>query len=349
MGISPINLFENQLQAMQIQKLQDSQGSSDNKVQAETYNVRTAYADDPGDHNWKNRCGEVLKMIDGDVKTNHGTPLGKSDFVSIQEAEEPQQWQYLVDQMKDRGYSYVPQGEQGSSNGNILFYKADTWNLEDSGQFGIKSDEWQRSAIWGHFENKNTGQEMYSFASHFPRHTGITSLENISENIDKITNNNRNVPVLFMADTNDKAYDSKGRPSYDDDPAFQNLGLDDTYDKVKPDGRDSTDHAWDGVPSHREDMIFARGVDWGGSSENSTHILRYEYTDPITGQVTTPSDHYAVVSDLYFKPSSRESAYNVSGLGNIAELQKEMDEVSKNSMDDHPCSKGSAILFGGEF
>ena len=350
MSMNITNILFNQLQSEQIQSVlqkENQHSNGDYKVQSMTYNVRTAAANDPGDQNWKNRSQEVLNMIDGQATRDDGSQIGHSDFVSIQEAETPAQWDYIKSGMEAKGYKLVggddPNYNCYNADGNMLFYDPKEWNLADQGKFVVKQNNHSvdpdlrtRYTVWGHFQrNDGSKQDMYAFTSHFPRHTGVDSLQDVANDIGRVTNDpmsqHKEIPVLFMGDLNDKDFDQNGNPSYDSDAAFQWRGLNDTYLKTHDaSNKQGTDHAWDknsGI--HREDLIFAGGVDWDNPN-NSTDIIHYNYKGS-EGENMTPSDHFGVVSDLYFakQPSSTDSqpvsGQSSSGLDDIAAFADELD------------------------
>ena len=350
MTVSIGNIFQDQLQAQQLQQVQNHSKSNDTRIQSMTYNIRT----DGGDGTWEQRKDNVLAIIEGVNTSAHrdnGQSIGQNDFVGIQEAETPYQWNDILKGMESKGYKLVPQGDCYSSQGNMLFYNPNKVKLQNSGMFHVKAvnidpkngkDNIRREAVWGHFQmldpntHQPTGQDMYAFTSHFPRWTEA-SLQQVSDKIhDVMGTDSHDIPVVFMGDLNDKNYDHNGRPSYDSDGAFDWRGYKDSYEMTNPDDRGTTDHAkgWGKQSSHREDIIFAGDVDWDNPN-NSTDIIHWT-----PGGKRSPSDHYAVVSDLYFKnPNSSETqaaAKAPARLEDVAGLTSELANVGQLDGEQNP-------------
>jgi hypothetical protein len=332
MSVSIVDILKDQLQASQIQGYAGNQ--QDFEVQSMTYNVRTDKASsgpnppDKGDKNWENRKDEVMKVLTGQVPRDnqHSGNIGPSDFVGVQEVETQNQWEFILQGMEGAGYSLASPGNWDTSNGNMLFYKNNTWSLKSEGMFDITPDEYgARKVVYGHFVRKGTGQDMWAFSAHFARHNGEASLQDIANHIGQITgdptSSDKKLPVLFMGDLNDKKF-VDGDPSYDHDPAFSWRGLFDPYQHIYGTGTPgSTDHAWGPDPSsHREDEMFAGGVDW--DQKNTSDILHYSYTGK-DGKQITPSDHYAVVSDLWFSGDNAPTPHTPL---NIQDLENELTQ-----------------------
>jgi len=335
MAMSVVNLLESSAQAAQIQQV--NQTTPDMKVQSMTYNIRTLKGDLKGDKSWDSRKDEVLKVLTGQVNRDGGGTVGASDFVGVQEAETQEQWDFIAQGMEKAGYALVPAGDWKTANGNMLFYKKSEFTLDTtpgkSGKFNITPDEFgARDVVYGHFINNKTGQDIYTFTSHFGVHNTEKDLQDIATQIGKITDDpyaqDKNKPVIFMGDLNDKNK-IDGDPSYDHDPAFSWRGLYDSYEKLHgkgTPGSNTTDHAWGPKKSeHREDMIFGGGVDYDSGEANSNDILHYSYRGK-DGEMITPSDHYAVVSDLYFKGDQAPNAKTQTHLGvDHSELMKDAE------------------------
>ena len=161
----------------------------------------------------------------------------------------------LLDLLKDGGYSYLPQGEEGGIVGVgrddgkekgeyvAIVYKLDEYELLDFGNFWLCSVEEEgepgckhpdaqdiRMCVWGLFQSKEYEDlRFYVFSTHLD-HKGLEARKDaaiiIKNKIEELTKENEEVlPVFLVGDMNSV-------PTDESIDTFKSLGMIDTFDVV---------------------------------------------------------------------------------------------------------------------
>lgn len=164
----------------------DSQSNtlSSGNVRVLSFNVRTEYANDPGERNWTARKHRVLASI---VRSG-------ASIVGLQEASEAQQ-QYLL---KGLGLKWA------SSEYRQILYRHDLYTVEKSGRIELIEDKWEpRSAEWLQL-NDTVSKKSFIFMN---THWGVDALSQIgSANILKqkipIVTEDWLLPTILVGDFN---------------------------------------------------------------------------------------------------------------------------------------------------
>ncbi|HEX2982480.1 MAG TPA: endonuclease/exonuclease/phosphatase family protein [Ignavibacteriales bacterium] len=176
---------------------------SDNTVRVMTYNIR--YAGDEkqeGEYSWNNRKGNIVNVI----------KFHDADIFGVQEA--------LYSQIQDLlmllpEYSYVGVGrDDGKQAGeySAIFYKKDRFEVEESSTFWLSATPdtatmgWDAACIrictWAKLKDKTSGNEFFSFNTHFD-HVGETAQINSANLIvRKISEIAKSYPVVLTGDFN---------------------------------------------------------------------------------------------------------------------------------------------------
>lgn len=268
----------------------EAQYPSPKKIQfrAATYNIRyAAEADEQSGNGW-----DLRKKAVSDVIRGH-----QFDVVGTQEADAAQ----LAD-LKQLlpGYDYTghPYGGKGDSHNGVTFYRADLFEVMDSGVFWFSEtpDEpsigWdatdRRICNWTKFKVKDSGKEFFFFNVHFYWQFEVAKRESGPLLVQKIKEIAGEAPAICVGDFNSTAETPQIK-------AVKTL-LHDAYDRSKTprQGVENTNlggGVFQGVPKNRIDYIFI-----------SSHfeVEDYKVISDIYDGVHYPSDHLPVTSLLTY-------------------------------------------------
>jgi endonuclease/exonuclease/phosphatase family metal-dependent hydrolase len=167
-----------------------------------SFNIRLGSADDGAD-SWPHR-----KELVYDVIRRQG-----SDFVGLQEA-----LRFQIDAIRESvpGYGEVGVGrEDGREAGeySAILYKSSRWRAADSGTFWLSDtpevpgsmswgNEYTRLVTWARFVERETGQAVRVFNTHFDHVSQVSRLKSAQLLASRIANRESADPVIVTGDFN---------------------------------------------------------------------------------------------------------------------------------------------------
>lgn len=157
---------------------------------AMSFNIRTEFANDPGELAWEKRKEKVVKII----------ASANPAILGLQEASANQQ-QYIVEQLA---------GNLQAVADSPILYRDATYQLLEKGKVELVEDKWERRfAYWVKLEHKQTGKLWLFISTHWgvDEASQLGSAENLIQALPDLTQNWA-VPVLMVGDFN-AAPDSK--------------------------------------------------------------------------------------------------------------------------------------------
>jgi endonuclease/exonuclease/phosphatase family metal-dependent hydrolase len=171
-------------------------------VDVMSFNIRLGSADDGAD-SWPHR-----KELVYDVIRRQG-----SDFVGLQEA-----LRFQIDAIRESvpGYGEVGVGrEDGREAGeySAILYKSSRWRAADSGTFWLSDtpevpgsmswgNEYTRLVTWARFVERETGQAVRVFNTHFDHVTQVSRLKSAQLLASRIADRESADPVIVTGDFN---------------------------------------------------------------------------------------------------------------------------------------------------
>ncbi len=258
-----------------------------------TYNIRLDSPND-GENIWSNRKDHFVSMI----------KFHKADIVGLQEAQK-HQIDYLQKQLPE--YSWFGIGRDDGKNGGeftAIFYRKERFDTLETSTFwcsqtpehpGLGWDAaYQRITTYGKFKDKSTEKTFYLFNTHLDNEGKIARLESaklIKRKMEKICGN---LPVIFTGDFNSFPDSSPYKVITSTSDSSSSIQLFDSQyiSQTKHHGPSGTFTGFNmnAKPLKPIDFIFVRK----GISVLSHGTL----SDSFDGFL--PSDHYAVVADIFF-------------------------------------------------
>ncbi len=159
------------------------------------------------------------------------------DFLTAQECEGRSEW------VRERlTGDYALSGPE--QHGVAIFYRADRWDLADSGVVLLdEMDEWgQRILRWGRFTHRESGRGLYIYTSHWcvcSESQLLGSAMTVAASI--ATREHANEPVVFTGDLNVfEGFEDSAAIRYLKGELGSPIALDDTFRIAHPDANGST-------------------------------------------------------------------------------------------------------------
>lgn len=264
-------------------KIFDFCKKNDNTIRVMSFNIRCSNV---GVQTAKSRYPLVSETI---IKS-------EADSVGVQEAT-PEWMSYLKKALADT-YGFVGIGREGGNKGeySAIFYKKDTYEVVDSGNFWLSetpekvSKGWDAACIrictWAILRNKKTNEKYAHINTHLD-HIGILARRNGVDIMLEKLKNFGDMPAVFTADMNIE----EGTENY---LQFVNSGfMFDTKYKAENTVNYLTFH--DVHPSKHEESI----IDYVMINEHFSADTYKVVTAGIDGKYV--SDHFPVYADLKIK------------------------------------------------
>lgn len=205
----------------------------DMTLTAMSFNIRNGKAND-GDNSWPDRRPLVSSVI-----REHNP-----DVVGLQEA-----FRFQLDQLAEDlpGYAEVGEGRAGGTADeySAILYRAERFDLLDSGTFwlsdtpAVVSKHWghyhYRVCTWAHLRDVTTGRALYVFNTHFDHRSQVARVNSAALIRRRIRERATSDPVLVTGDMN----------AGEDNPAIARLKaeegsypLRDSFRVIHPDARE---------------------------------------------------------------------------------------------------------------
>lgn len=172
----------------------------DVSLTAMSFNIRNGKAND-GDNSWRNRRPLVAEVIRGYAP----------DVVGLQEA-----FRFQLDQLAAdlQGYVEVGEGRGGGDRDeySAILYRAERFDLLDSGTFWLSetpevvSKHWGhyhfRICTWAHLRDVASGRALYVFNTHFDHQSQRARVNSAALIRRRIRDRGTTDPVLVLGDMN---------------------------------------------------------------------------------------------------------------------------------------------------